>query len=56
MEKSDLLNLMFTPEDLEFQLMARKIFNDAELCNPCKIIPTDKSCVEHKRRWRGVAW
>ena len=55
-EKSDLLNLMFTPEDLEFQLMARKIFNDAELCNPCKIIPTDKSCVEHKRRWRGVAW
>lgn len=55
-EKADLLPLMFTPEDMELQLMARRIFNDAELCNPCKVIPTDKSCVEHKRRWRGVAW
>jgi glycolate oxidase subunit GlcD len=55
-EKADLLPLMFTPDDLGLQLMARRIFNDAELCNPCKVIPTDKSCVEHKRRWRGVAW
>ena len=55
-EKSDLLPLMFAPEDLELQVMARRIFNQGELCNPCKVIPTDKSCVEHKRRWRGVAW
>jgi glycolate oxidase len=55
-EKADLLPLMFGPEDLEFQLMARRIFNEGELCNPCKVIPTDKSCVEHKRRWRGAAW
>ncbi len=55
-EKQDLLPLMFTSEDLRFQAMAKQIFNDGELCNPCKVLPTDKSCVEHKKRWRGAAW
>lgn len=55
-EKQDLLPLMFTPDDLRLQAMAKQIFNDGELCNPCKVLPTDKSCVEHKKRWRGVAW
>jgi glycolate oxidase len=55
-EKIDLMKLMFTPEDLEMQAMAKRIFNDGMLCNPCKVLPNQKSCVEHKARWRGVAW
>lgn len=55
-EKQDLLPLMFTPDDLRLQAMAKRVFNSGDLCNPCKVLPTDKSCVEHKKRWRGVAW
>jgi glycolate oxidase len=55
-EKIDLMKLMFTPDDLELQAMAKRIFNDGMLCNPCKVLPNQKSCVEHKARWRGVAW
>ncbi len=55
-EKQDLLPLMFTPDDLRLQAMAKQIFNDGEICNPCKVLPNQKSCVEHKKRWRGVAW
>jgi len=46
-EKMDLMPLMFSPADLEVQAMVKRIFNDGELCNPCK--------VEHRMRWRGVA-
>ena len=55
-EKQDLLPLMFSPDDLRLQGMAKQIFNDGDLCNPCKVLPNQKSCVEHKKRWRGVAW
>jgi len=55
-EKIDLMPLMFSPEDLGLQAMAKRIFNDGDLCNPCKVLPNQKSCVEHKKRWRGVAW
>ncbi len=55
-EKIDLMSLMFSPADLELQAMAKRIFNDGDLCNPCKVLPNQKSCVEHKSRWRGVAW
>lgn len=55
-EKIDLMTLMFSPADLEMQAMAKRIFNDGMLCNPCKVLPNQKSCVEHKARWRGVAW
>ncbi len=55
-EKADLMHLMFTPEDLEMQAKVKAVFNDGELCNPCKILPNQKSCVEHKKRWRGMAW
>jgi len=55
-EKIDLMSLMFTPDDLELQARAKRIFNDGNLCNPCKVLPNQKSCVEHKARWRGVAW
>lgn len=55
-EKSDLLTLMFTPDDLRLQAMCKQIFNDGSLCNPCKVLPNQKGCVEHKKRWRGVGW
>jgi glycolate oxidase len=55
-EKSDLLTLMFTPDDLRLQAMCKQIFNDGTLCNPCKVLPNQKGCVEHKKRWRGVGW
>lgn len=55
-EKQDLLPLMFSPDDLRLQAMAKQIFNDGDICNPCKVLPNQKSCVEHKKRWRGVAW
>jgi glycolate oxidase subunit GlcD len=55
-EKLDLMSLMFSPADLALQADAKRIFNDGMLCNPCKILPNQKSCVEHRKRWRGVAW
>ncbi|HZH98276.1 MAG TPA: FAD-linked oxidase C-terminal domain-containing protein, partial [Fimbriimonadaceae bacterium] len=55
-EKLDLMSLMFSPEDLRLQADAKRIFNDGSLCNPCKILPDQKSCVEHRKRWRGAAW
>ncbi len=54
-EKIDLMSRMFSPEDLAAQALAKRIFNDGALCNPCKVLPNQKSCVEHKMRWRGVA-
>ena len=55
-EKSDLLPLMFTPDDMRLQAMCKQVFNEGSICNPCKVLPNQKGCVEHKRRWRGVAW
>ena len=55
-EKIDLMSLMFSEADLEFQAKAKRIFNQGTLCNPCKVLPNQKSCVEHQRRWRGIAW
>jgi len=55
-EKIDLMSLMFSPEDLALQATAKRIFNDGELCNPCKVLPNQKGCVEHRKRWRGTAW
>lgn len=55
-EKIDLMPLMFSENDLRLQGMAKRIFNEGMLCNPCKVLPNQKSCVEHKKRWRGVAW
>ena len=55
-EKMDLMPLMFSEDDLKLQALAKRIFNEGELCNPCKVLPNQKGCVEHQRRWRGVAW
>ena len=54
-EKMDLMPLMFSPADLAAQAMCKRIFNDGVLCNPCKVLPNQRGCAEHKMRWRGVA-
>lgn len=54
-EKLDLMKLMFSQSDLAAQTLCRNLTNTAGLCNPCKVIPDQKGCVEHMRRWRGVA-
>jgi len=54
-EKSELLKLMFDESDMRLQKDARAVFTESALCNPCKIIPDQKGCVEHMRRWRGAA-
>ncbi len=54
-EKLDLMPLMFSPEDLAFQARVKRILNDGELCNPCKILPSARACAEHRTRWRGAA-
>jgi glycolate oxidase len=55
-EKQDLMSLMFSPENLKLQAQVKEAFNAGSLCNPCKVLPNQKSCVEHKMRWRGAAW
>lgn len=55
-EKVELLAEMLGPGGLHAQTLAKRIFNEGELCNPCKVLPNQKGCVEHKKRWRGAAW
>ncbi|MCW5943486.1 MAG: FAD-binding protein [Fimbriimonadaceae bacterium] len=55
-EKLDLMETMFGKEGLVIQADAKRVFNESPLCNPCKVLPNQKSCVEHRRRWRGAAW
>jgi glycolate oxidase len=54
-EKAELMKLMFSPEDMRLQTDIKRIFHQTDLVNPCKVIPDQKGCVEHMRRWRGVA-
>ena len=55
-EKLDLMGLMFSEVDLRVQSIAKSIFNKWALCNPCKVLPNQRGCMEHQRRWRGAAW
>lgn len=54
-EKLDMMPLMFSEADLEMQAWVRDAFNPTKLCNPCKVLPNQKGCIEHKARWRGAA-
>ena len=54
-EKSALLKMMFNEDDMRMQEDVKSVFNTSSLCNPCKVIPDQKGCVEHMRRWRGAA-
>ena len=54
-EKVDLLAAMFDTDSIELQRRVQRAFTSTEHCNPCKVIPHGKGCVEHMRRWRGAA-
>jgi glycolate oxidase len=54
-EKIDLLGEMFTPADLKLQEDIKRVFNTNGLCNPGKVLPSEKSCVEIKLKNR-IAW
>jgi glycolate oxidase len=53
-EKIGLMPVAFGPAELDAMLATREVFNPANLCNPHKILPTDRQCVEVTRpRPRG---
>ena len=46
LEKSDFMPFIFSPADLAFMQKVKSAFNPTGLCNPGKVFPTKKSCVE----------
>jgi glycolate oxidase len=46
LEKSDFMPFIFSAADLAFMQRLKTAFNPTGLCNPGKIFPTKKSCVE----------
>jgi glycolate oxidase len=46
LEKADFMPFIFSPADLEAMRRLKEAFNPTGLCNPGKIFPTKKSCVE----------
>lgn len=54
MEKRDLMPLQFSPTDLVMMQRIKSVFNPKNLCNPCKIFPATKSCIEVSTRRRLV--
>ena len=49
-EKRDLMPLMFDAADLELMRRVRDSWNPRGLCNPDKVLPATKSCVEARGR------
>ena len=48
-EKNEQMPLLYSPEDLNFMLHLRSIFNPKNLCNPDKMFPTGRShAVTHR--------
>ena len=52
-EKRDFLYLVYGEADLEAMYRLRDAFNPDGLCNPGKIIPTTRFCVEANPKARG---
>lgn len=46
LDKSDYLPLIFSADDMETMLRVRAAFDPTGLCNPGKVIPTQRSCGE----------
>ena len=46
LEKIDYMRFIFSEADLESMRRVKEAFNPAGLCNPGKIFPTNKACVE----------
>lgn len=54
LEKRDLMSLQFSTTDLEVMQRVRSVFNPDGLCNPCKVFPATKSCIEISTRRRAA--
>jgi glycolate oxidase subunit GlcD len=52
-EKRDYMHLVFSASDLEPMYRLREAFNPDGVCNPGKIIPTTRFCVESNPKARG---
>jgi glycolate oxidase len=53
-EKIDFMPFIFSPEDLAVMADLKRVFNPDDLCNPGKVFPTSKSCVEVGLRRRAA--
>jgi glycolate oxidase subunit GlcD len=53
-EKISSMSLLFSDVDLAVMERLRGVFNQNDLCNPGKILPTSRSCVEVKWRPRAA--
>jgi glycolate oxidase len=54
-EKMKAIGYMFTETDQQWMRGLRSVFNPDGLCNPGKIFPTGKTCVEVDVRHRKAA-
>ncbi|HEU4753555.1 MAG TPA: FAD-linked oxidase C-terminal domain-containing protein, partial [Armatimonadota bacterium] len=55
-EKSGYITCQFTPKDLEVMAQVKAVFNPRDLCNPGKLFPTGKGCLETSfKKRRSVA-
>ncbi len=54
-EKVNFMPLLFSPVDLALMERIRSVFNPDDLCNPGKLLPTSKSCIETKWRPKAAA-
>jgi glycolate oxidase subunit GlcD len=52
-EKRDFMGLIFSEEDLDAMKRLRSVFDPDGVCNPDKVFPTTRSCVESNPRSRG---
>ncbi|MEB2346645.1 MAG: FAD-binding protein [Deltaproteobacteria bacterium] len=52
-EKRDYMGLVFTEDDLEAQRRLRAAFDPGGVCNPGKVLPTPRFCVEANPKARG---
>ena len=50
LEKRDLMPYLFTDDDLEVMRGIRQLFDPKQLCNPEKILPTTKVCMEFREK------
>lgn len=53
-EKINAMPLLFSEADIAFMERLRSVFNTNTLCNPGKLLPSSKSCVEVKWRPRAA--
>jgi glycolate dehydrogenase FAD-linked subunit len=53
-EKRDLMALQFSATDLQVMQRVKSVFNPQNLCNPCKVFPATKSCIEISTRRRSA--